>query len=111
MTLLTYLSDGTPRGLDAQIQRFFVTLHETADRLSAAVKALEFHDASATAHQLHGQAKLVGCAALADAVSKLELAALARDGAACSACLPRVSVEIQVLTEAMRRHRTAVTSA
>jgi CheY-like chemotaxis protein/HPt (histidine-containing phosphotransfer) domain-containing protein len=110
IALLTYLSDGSGGGLDVQIQRFVGTLHEAQTHLAAAALRRDFTALGTGAHQLLGQARMVGANGLAEAASRLEAAAHSAGGAGCSAALRHVHDEIQGVTAAMRHRRPAAQS-
>ncbi len=110
LTLLAYLSDGSPAGLDAQVNRFNIALEEAERQLSALFPREDFAAVAATAHFLLSQARMVGSTPLSLAAIQLEAAARAKDRAACGATLARLSQEIQTLKAAMRHRRSALSA-
>jgi signal transduction histidine kinase/DNA-binding response OmpR family regulator len=109
-TLLNYLSDGSPAGLEAQTQRFLATLEETAGEITAAANAQDYPRLCTSAHRLLGQARMVGATSLGEAAAALESAARAEKGRRCNPSLRRVREEIQTLTAGMRHHRPTATT-
>jgi signal transduction histidine kinase/CheY-like chemotaxis protein/HPt (histidine-containing phosphotransfer) domain-containing protein len=111
LSLLSYLSDGSPQGVNAQIQRFVATLEEAESQLVAMLLAGDFTGLAVAAHGLLGHARMIGSAALADASTQLETEARRGAASACEVSSHRVREEIQTLTEAMRLHHPAAPSA
>ncbi len=108
LALLNYLSDGSPESMNTEIQRFIAALHEAYDRLTAASLAGDYATLSACAHQLLGQAKIIGSTALAEAARRLEVVAQAADRLACTEWLGRVQREVEAVTESMSPRHTAL---
>jgi signal transduction histidine kinase/CheY-like chemotaxis protein len=110
-SLLTYLSDGSPQGVSAQIQRFVATLEEAESQLSALLRAGDVREVAVAAHGLLGHARMIGSSALANASQQLESDARHGAASACDESFQRVHHEIQTLTEAMRLHHPSAPSA
>lgn len=102
MTLLRYLSDGTEAGLDAQIDRFLGPLAEAELALARAAGSRDFVTIGAVAHQVLSQARMVACAALEDAASRLEQAALKNDERVWGELWRRVTAEMETLRATLR---------
>ena len=111
VSLLDYMSDGTEQGLDNQVACFLAALAEGENRLTHASGTQDFATLAEAAHYLLSHARLVGSSALEQAATALEQAARAQDGPAFGELLNRARREIQAVTEAMRRHRTAAQPA
>lgn len=107
VTLLTYLSDGTPAGLDAHVEKFVASLTADFDAAEAAHVAADFPRLVTSAHRLHGHAKMVGGVSLAQASQDLEAAARAKNDSECRARLQDIRREMDVLTGALRRNQPA----
>jgi HPt (histidine-containing phosphotransfer) domain-containing protein len=105
LAMLSYLSDGSPESMHAEIARFVASLREAEASLAAASRAGDYARLSVCAHQLLGQAKIIGGAALAEAAQRLEAAARGADHLACAECLGRVQVELGAVTESMSRRQ------
>lgn len=105
-SLLDYLAEGTGRGLAVQLERFLDSLAVLETALARAVAADDLAEIGVCAHRIHGQARMVGSAALEEAAAQLESAARAGDRAACGIRLPKVTDEIRVLRTALRRRRS-----
>ncbi|MBS0632712.1 MAG: response regulator [Verrucomicrobia bacterium] len=110
LTLLGYLSDGTPQGLEAQVARFLGVLAEAAQQLQVSAADNDFHALADTAHGVLSQARLIGCTALSEAAVDLEQAARAKRPDAVGELLARVRVEIDVVTAALRHPPRALNS-
>jgi signal transduction histidine kinase/CheY-like chemotaxis protein/HPt (histidine-containing phosphotransfer) domain-containing protein len=110
LSLLSYLSDGSPTGLETQIARFLNALDEAHAPLAEACRNRDFTQLAALAHRVRGQAKMIGANALSDTTARLEAAAQAADESACRELCARVDEEIHALKEAVRHHRSAVPS-
>src|SRR5690606_13491700 len=95
IALLTYLSDGSAEGLDLQIRRFVESLHEAEAQLTATASRREFTALATGAHQLLGQARMVGSSGLAEAASRLETSARSGDAAASGEALRSIGEEIR----------------
>lgn len=102
MTLLRYLSDGTEAGLDAQIDRFLGPLAEAELALARAAGIRDFVTIGAVAHQVLSQARMVACAALEDAATHLEQAALKNDERVWGELWRRVTAEMETLRATLR---------
>lgn len=109
-SLLTYLSDGSPQGVNAQIQRFVSTLEEAESQLVTLLIAGDFTGLAAAAHGLLGHARMIGSSALAAASTQLETAAR-RGTTGCEESMQLVRDEIQTLTAAIRLDHPAAPSA
>ena len=109
LSLLSYLADGSPEGLEIQVERFVATLDTAQAEIVASLQARDFASLATVAHRLLGQAKMVGSVRLADAATELEAAGRAQNVAACLASADDVRAEAQAVTAAMRR-RSAVPS-
>lgn len=101
LALLTYLSDGTSDGFQAQVQRFLDTLSITQTELATALAAGDFEQAKVYAHRINGQAKMVGYAPLVQATVELEESAFQHDAGGCAEENGRVNQEIVALRAAM----------
>lgn len=111
LALLTYLSDGTSEGFHAQVQRFLDTLSTTQADLAAALASGDFEQAKVFAHRLQGQAKMVGCAPLAEAAVDVERSAFQHDASGCVAEARRVEQAIAALKAAMARPSRSLSPA
>jgi signal transduction histidine kinase/CheY-like chemotaxis protein/HPt (histidine-containing phosphotransfer) domain-containing protein len=111
LSMLGYLAESDPEGLDHQIDRFLATLDEARTELAAAHAARDFGRLGLAAHRLVGQARMIGSDALAASAAALEAAARAADAAACGAGLTRVNAGMAAVTAAMRRCPQPVPSA
>ncbi len=109
--LLTYLSDGSPAGLETQIARFISQLDVADTQLAALVTIPDFDQLGHGAHQLIGHARVVESAPLSAAAFALEAAARAQDHALCVESMTRVTREIATLKAAMRRRRPSAQPA
>jgi CheY-like chemotaxis protein/nitrogen-specific signal transduction histidine kinase len=101
-SLLTFLSDGSTRGVHEQIERYLEILEQAEAEVSAAVAARDFENLRTAAHRLLGHVKMVSATTLEDAAACLVAAARRSDGPACTDELRRVHEAIQVVTEAIR---------
>ena len=111
LSLLTYLSDGTEEGLQAQVERFLASLEQSAQELQQLTGDSDYPNVALGGHRLLGQARMVGGAALGRACSQLEAAARNHDAKGCQVALDRIASEIQSLTEAIRRRPRAEPTA
>ncbi|MEX2045161.1 MAG: ATP-binding protein, partial [Opitutus sp.] len=107
MSLLHYLADDSPQGLGLQVGRFVISLSGTDAAISAALSSRDYPALAVAAHELLGQARMVGAAELAEAAMNLEAAARNADASGCSDLARAVVREIERLTAALRRHRSA----
>lgn len=107
VSLFSYLSDGSPSGIETQIERHIAAVNEALARLRDAALAADFRALRTAAHDLGGYAQMVGAAALADLAAQLRGAAQPERAAQCIALIQRTEAEIRALTEAMRHHRPA----
>jgi len=103
MSMLSYLSDGTDPGLQAQIDRFLVSLTEADAQLSAAFAASDFTALASGAHFVLSQSRMIGGAALAEAALCLEQAARARHHSTLGELLSRVRRELRAVMEALHQ--------
>lgn len=110
LTLLGYLSDGTPQGLEAQIARFLTVLAEAEEQLQCSAAEGDFNALADTAHGVLSQARLIGCTALSEAAVDLEQAARAKLPSGGGELLARVRVEIATVTAALRHPHRALHS-
>lgn len=110
LKLLTYLSNGTEAGLEAQIERFISALDDSERQLMASASARDFESVASGAHHILGEARMVGFAPLEDVTARLEAAARSQDAAALADGVTRVAAEIQALKAAMRRRRPSALS-
>lgn len=110
-SLLHYLSTGTGQDLAHQVDRFVATLDDIEDGMAQAARSEDLPRLAAGAHQLLGQARMVGAGRLAEAAAQLEGAAKARDPAACGERLQRVRDESAAVREALRRRHPVAQSA
>lgn len=102
LKLMTFLSSGSPSGLENQIRLLIASLDETAARLQSAFVTRDFERLGDEAHTLHGDAKMVEGRHLVEAAAHLEAAAREEDESACRERIQVVSRELQLLTEAIR---------
>lgn len=100
-TLLSYLGSAAPGGLEEQLRRFVGELDDVQARIARSSAEGDFATLAVLAHRLLGHARMVDGAALAEAASRLEVGARARDEAGCAAWLPRVGVEAGALRAAV----------
>ena len=107
LAILSHLTDGSAEGMNAEIRRFVAAMRATEEQLTAASRACDFTQLGTSAHHLHGQATIIGGAALAEATRHLEAAARLADGSACRDWLRQVQREIETLTESMNPSRAA----
>jgi len=107
VSMLKYLSDGSPESFDAQVQRFVAELNQAESQLRAALCDGDCDRLLRGAHGLLGPAKLVGAAALVDACTQLETAAKSRETPRCEKLFDSVVVELKAVRAAMHRHRPA----
>ena len=110
-TLLNYLSDGTERGLQHQIDRYITTLAEAQQQLLAAAAADDFENLALWAHRVLGQARMIEGAALVAVALRLERAAEAADADDCRQLIEPVCAEVRALTAALRRNPTSALRA
>lgn len=111
LTLLGYLSDGTPQGLEAQITRFLTVLAEAEEQLQCSSAEGDFNALADTAHGVLSQARLIGCIALSEAAVDLEQAARAKLPSGGGELIARVRTEIAAVTAALRHRPRALNSA
>ena len=111
LSLLTYLSNGTSEGLSIQIERFVTTLEDAHVELHAAMAARDLEKSANIAHRLLGQAKMVRANRLISVTETLQAAARSKNRQAAEAALDDVRRQVQNVTVAMRRPRSAVPSA
>lgn len=104
-SLLSYLSDGTPGGLETQIERFIAALRDAQAILLPVAKSNDYHELATAAHRVLGQARMVGANDLCTVATELELAARAAEAGRCAELLRDVNREIEVLTATLRRRR------
>lgn len=110
LTLLGYLSDGTPQGLEAQVARFLTVLTEAEVQLQCSAAEGDFNALADTAHGVLSQARLIGSTPLCEAAVDLEQAARAQPPSGCGELLARVRVEISIVTAALRHPHRALHS-
>jgi signal transduction histidine kinase/CheY-like chemotaxis protein len=111
LDLLSYLADGSEERLQEQLRRFAAEMDDTLAQSVVAENAQDFAALAALAHRMRGPARMVDCAPLDQAASRLEVAARTRDAGECRAWLTRVGAEAAALKAAMFRRRPAVPSA
>jgi signal transduction histidine kinase/CheY-like chemotaxis protein/HPt (histidine-containing phosphotransfer) domain-containing protein len=111
LTMLKYLSAGTEEDLNAQIDRFVAALREVEGQLQEHTATGDRAAAAAAAHQIRGQAIMVGFAALTAAATRFEALARATEGGELTTVLPAVERESERLRGAMRHRRRAVPAA
>lgn len=111
LSMLGYLAESDPAGLDHQIDRFLATLDEARTELAAAQAARDFGRLGLAAHRLVGQARIIGSDALAESALAIEAAARTGDAAACAAGLTRADAGMAAVTAAMRRRPQPVPTA
>jgi signal transduction histidine kinase/CheY-like chemotaxis protein len=92
LSLLRFLSDGSPEGLAAELQRYLGILDASRQRLAALAKARDLPELAKTAHSLVGHAKMIGATALERAAVRLEKASAA--GTLAADLLSAVDAEV-----------------
>ncbi len=106
LALLAYLSDGSPDGLDRQIDRYLAEVTENENELAAAADRADLAHVARTAHQLKGKAQMTGAEPIAALAAEIETAAAAADLAAVGAHLRRLAVAIPPFKAAFSARRT-----
>ena len=103
LSLLQYLSDGTPGGLERQVDRFVEALDLAAADLEAALQGADGNVVADAAHRVLSHGRMIGAAALVTAAGDLEAAARAANHAESQSLARDVKREVRALTATMRR--------
>ena len=74
LSLLRYLSDGSPEGMAAELQRYLGILEASRHRLADLARNRDLPELAKAAHGLVGHAKMIGAHALEHAAVRLEKA-------------------------------------
>lgn len=74
LSLLRYLSDGTPAGMVLELQQYLAILDSSRARLAELARARDLPELVKAAHGLVGHAKMIGAVALEQAAVRLEKA-------------------------------------
>jgi CheY-like chemotaxis protein len=107
LSLLKYLSDGTPEGLGAEIQRYLARLADCQTEIATFAMARDWLNTANAAHGLHGHAKLISAANLAQIAVQLERAAMAHDESELRGKLRQLDAEAETVRELLRHHRSS----
>ncbi|MBL9213168.1 MAG: response regulator [Opitutaceae bacterium] len=111
LKLLAYLGTGTAESLEEQTRRFLVELEDLQERLQQASADSAFSTLAELAHRMLGLARMVAGADLADASSRLEVAARSRDAAGCHEWLTRLNDAVSALRAAILARSPAAPEA
>jgi len=101
LKLLSYLSSGGSDGLEEQARRYLEELDDLHVKILQAGAEGTFSTMAELAHRMLGHARMVAGADLADAATRLEVAARSRDLAGCQEWLPRLTAAAAALKAAI----------
>jgi CheY-like chemotaxis protein/HPt (histidine-containing phosphotransfer) domain-containing protein len=110
IALLSYLSDGSPDGLNCRIDRYLAEFLETAAELDAAAAVRDFDRSARAAHRLKGHAQMVGANVIAVLAADLETAARIADAAGIADALGRLARETPGFKAALAARRSPIRS-
>lgn len=101
LKLLSYLGTGSSDSLEEQARRYLEELEGLQEKIMRASAETAFAPLAELAHQVLGHARMVAGADLADAATRLEIAARSRDPAGCDEWLPRLNAAAAALRGAI----------
>ena len=101
LKLLSYLGTGASDSLEEQARRYLEELDGLQEKIAQASAETAFATLAELAHRVLGHARMVAGADLADAATRLEIAARSRDPVGCQEWLPRLNAAAAALRAAI----------